>query len=242
MQKYEHIKYQYPAGCRTVEVEDGRSIAVCTTTGEVYGEYITSDFTPNHKDKYPTVCPADARCREEVEEYIKLYYDKRKWRTMEWWDDLKRENDFQVKTFYAKPFITTPQYKLLKKLSKSLLLRNMWVGAKEDLAKLIGCRKDLVRGRMEALAPYCRYTEEGMRKGEVKFFFSPVWCYSYDTRMFYSAKNNDIKAWYGVDKELQERVLLEPFVGPQLPPKEYKWSRAALGLFGQLNNPNKEGK
>ena len=46
MQKYEHIEYQYPAGCRTVEVEDGRRIAVCTTTGEVYGEYITSDFTP----------------------------------------------------------------------------------------------------------------------------------------------------------------------------------------------------
>lgn len=241
MKKDDNIEYQYPAGCRTVEVEDGRLLSVCTTTGEVYGEYIRSDFEPNRKDKYSTVQPSEARCREEVEEYIKLHYDKRKWRTMEWWDDLKRENDFQVKTFHAKPFITTPQYKLLKKLSKSLLLRNMWVGAKEDLAKLIGCRKDLVRARMQALAPYCRYTEEGMRKGEVKFFFSPVWCYSYDTWWFYSAKNNDIKAWYAVDKELQERVLLEPFVGPQLPPKEYKWSRAALGLFGQLN-PNKEGK
>lgn len=241
MQHHEEIVLQFPVGCQTVSVEDGRLFSVCTTTGEILGEYLHTPYTPNTKDKYPTVCPAEARCREEVEDYIKLYYDKRKWRTMEWWDDLKRENDFQVKTFYAAPIITTPQYKLLKKLSASLLFRNMWVGAKEDLAKLIGCRKDLVRNRMEALAPYCRYTEEGMRKGEVKFFFSPVWCYSYDTRMFYAAKNNDIKAWYKVDKQLQERVLSEPFVGPELPPKEYKWSRAALGLFGQLN-PNKEGK
>lgn len=190
------------------EVIDGQKVN--TVTGEVE-MYTASSITPMTTEdkrfyKYTGVAPESAVNKDQVLDYIKACCDKRKLVTYSGTKSIHDADCGDVKRTGRKALFTVPQYKMMNKLIKALVYRNIVIGSKTEIAKALGVEPKNLTNTLATLSNLIVVQTEGMTKGQIKILIHPAYGFKYESSTINSARQSAELKWIKKDSETAEET------------------------------------
>ena len=209
-------------------------------TGEIIGVYEVTDVTPmTQKEKnfykYSSISPVSARNKEQLEDYISVCMDKRKFVTFNNTNELHNMSCGISVRNKTKNVFTLPQYKTMNKLIKNLTLANIVIGTKREIADILGCKTSDIKRTLKPVSHLVRVLEESVDKGVIKILVHPAYGFKYESDLIDKVRIAALKDWVKVqDWEEQQEILS---VSQERMIKEIEWSK---GMEKFLNDLNKQ--
>jgi hypothetical protein len=169
-------------------------------TGEIIGKYTASELAPMTTEekqyyKYSNVNPELATNLDQLTDYIKVSVDKRKLVTYSATKHLHDSSCGAAVRGGGKAMFTLPQYKLLNKLIKALVYRNIVIGTKVSVAKKLGVEPKNLKRTLEVLDSLVVVQDVGMSKGQIKILINPSYGFRYESDTINSARMSCERSW-----------------------------------------------
>ena len=196
-------------------IED-REYSFNAQTGEIIAVYEYGEMKPMTKKednyyKWTKVCVKSVKSRQELDDFISACVDRRRMVTYNGTKDLHNMACGQAKREKEKIIFTLPQYKTINKLIKAIVYSNIFVGAKSELSKVLGCKVSDIKRSLYTVRHLVRVQEAGMVKGQIKVFVHPAYGFRWESGGINSARRQAVYEWLRSCPISEDDVPLKDF-------------------------------
>lgn len=179
-------------------------------TGEIVGVYEFVEPTPikqAEKDyyKYSSIAPVAAKNKDQVLDFINECVDKRKLVTFNNTNELHNMSCGNGVRNGEKSVFTLPQYKVMNKLIKNLVLANVVIGSKAEIAKILGVEQKNINQTLKTVSHLVRVVTENMDKGQIKILVHPAYGFKHESGVINKTRNAAVKDWCKPQMSWQEQ-------------------------------------
>lgn len=174
------------------------------------------------------VSPEDATHPDQIKDFLKCLVDMRGIKLVSNLVWIKKESDYNVLTLKQRPILTATQYKVLQKLIKQIVYKNIILCSRAELSEALGVKENKLMRKLNIVQDWVQIKKAD--KGYIKVLIAPIVAF----KGRYSDMQTSIKTYYSEHQPTNINGLI-------IQPKPIaEWSEDTLVFLDNLKRHSKE--